>query len=100
VRRQHEDARVREVSADVAAGLHARVVGQLEVHEHNVRSATLGLNNRGRGGNGLSHDFELGHGPEDRTQADHHELVVIDEHDPDRFFAHAVRPPPCPRPAQ
>ncbi|MCD6042265.1 MAG: hypothetical protein K0R40_1868 [Burkholderiales bacterium] len=84
MRGEENDARLRQARQDFPAGIEARPVGQAQVHQHHLRTQAARLGYRFGHRPGFAGDFESVDGAEQRAQARAHDLVIVDEQQPDR----------------
>ena len=81
IAREDDHPGVRQLGADLAAGLDARAVGQAHVHDHDVGPEAARHLDRFGFGAGLGHDLELVAAIEERDEALPDHLVVVDHQD-------------------
>src|SRR6266545_3149463 len=83
-RGQHEDLRGRPPGPDLAGGLDPGAVLQADVHDHHVGTGPFGLVDGLPDRAGLRGDHDVLGGLQERPDAAAHDLVVVDEHHPER----------------
>src|SRR5262249_9949656 len=92
--REDHDLDVRRDVEDLAGGGDSVEAGHPHIHEHEVGAKRAGALDGRAAVSGLADDLDALVAREDGFQARAHEVVVVDEEDPNRRLRHAASSPP------